>query len=455
MFLNIKRLHMVGIGGAGMCGIAEILLNLNFKVTGSDLKLSPITDNLVAMGAVIYEGHNASNIGDAEVIVYSSAVDKDNPEVAEAIRRGLPVIRRAEMLGELMRMKSGIGIAGTHGKTTTTSMIGHLLTIAGLDPTVIVGGKVKSFEANAKLGRGEYIVVEACEFDRSFLSLSPVIAIITNIEAEHMDVYANFQDVKQSFVQFANRVPFYGRVIVCLDDAGIQDILPGIDKSVRTYGLNPQANYMATEIKCNGFSTKYRVLYNNNNDLGFFELSIPGIHNVLNSLASIAIANELNIPMKIVAKALKTFPGVHRRFEKIGTFGNNILMDDYAHHPTEIKATLNAVRQYWQGKLTCIFQPHLYSRTKDFKEEFAKSFHLANELIVTDIYPAREEPIPSINGKMVADLAKAFGHRNSHYIGKFEDIVKYLEKERSVEKIVLTIGAGNVNKICQILSEMD
>jgi len=471
MFLNIKRVHMVGIGGTGMCGIAEILLNQGYKVTGSDLKLSVVTEQLKNMGAIIYEGHNASYLGDAEVVVYSSAVDKENPEVREGVRRGLPVIKRSEMLGELMRMKFGIGIAGTHGKTTTTSMIGHVLTVAGFDPTLIVGGRVKSFEANAKLGKGDYIVVEACEFDRSFLSLSPILAVITNIEAEHMDVYSNLQEVKQSFVQFANRVPFYGRVIVCLDDPGVQDILPKIERSMRSYGFNPQANYMATDIVYNGFTTKYKVIYNASiaSDeiektnlsmekprlIGEFELSIPGLHNVLNSLAVIAVAMELNIDSDKIVTGLKTFPGVHRRFERLGKYGNNILMDDYGHHPTEIKATLTAIRQYWSGPLTCIFQPHLFSRTDRFKEEFAKSFHLANELIVTDIYPAREEPRLPVSGKTISDLARSFGHRNAHYIGSFEDIVKHLSEEKEIEKIVLTIGAGNINKICQILKEME
>jgi UDP-N-acetylmuramate--alanine ligase len=369
MLGRTRKIHFVGIGGIGMSGIAELLINQGFKVSGSDLALSDITKHLTQIGAVISQGHNAETIKDADVVVKSSAVKDDNPEIAFALSKKIPVIRRAEMLSEIMRMSYGIGIAGTHGKTSTTSMVGSVLSAATLDPTVIVGGIVKNYGSNNLLGSGKYIVVEADEFDRSFLTLSPIIAGITNIEADHLDCYTDLEGVKNAFVEYANKVPFFGSVIACLDDHGVQSIIPRINKEILTYGFSQQANVRATNVKFNNFETSYKALYNGE-ELGNIKLKALGDHNILNSLLAVATGLELDIPFKSIKRGLSEFNGVFRRFEYKGEKDEVTLYDDYAHHPTEIEATLKGVRDSISNRIVVVFQPHLFSRTQDFYEDF-------------------------------------------------------------------------------------
>ena len=413
MFKNIKKVHFVGIGGIGMSGIAEILLNQGFEISGSDKSLSEITNRLSQLGMKIYEGHSAENLKDADVLVYSSAVTVDNPEVQAAVKRKIPIIKRSEMLAECMRMKYGIGIAGTHGKTTTTSMVGLTLTEGKLDPTIIVGGKLSGLGGtNARLGNGEFIVVEADEFDRTFLKLTPTIAALTTLESEHLDTYKDLEDIKTAFIEFANKVPFYGFVVICLDEPALQDIIPQINKKIITYGLTVQADLRATDIEFSEFTSSFSVKYYGE-ELGRISLKIPGMHNVKNSLVAVCIAKELGVPFSTIKKALESFTGVYRRFEV--KYNKEIMViDDYAHHPTETTATLAGIRAGWDRRLIAVFQPHLYSRTRDFYQEFGKSFLNSDIFICTDVYPAREEPIDGVNGKLVADAAHAFGHKNVH-----------------------------------------
>jgi len=445
MFKNIKRIHFVGIGGIGMSGIAEILWNQGFIISGSDKSLSDVTDRLQQLGIKIYEGHSEKNIEDADLIVYSSAVSLDNPELVYATEKKIPIIKRSEMLAETMRMKYGIGIAGTHGKTTTTSMVGLVLTEAGIDPTIIVGGKLSGLGGtNARLGNGEFIVVEADEFDRSFLKLTPVIAVITTLENEHLDTYKDLEDIKSAFVEFATRVPFYGFVVLCLDEPALQDIIPLINKKIITYGLTAQADVRAIDISLSAFKTKFNVKYKGK-DLGQIELKIPGVHNVKNSLVAVIIATELGIDFSIIKKALESFSGVYRRFEV--KYNKEILVvDDYAHHPTETKATLKAIRDGWDRRLIAVFQPHLYSRTKDFYQEFGRSFLNSDVFVCTDIYPAREEPIEGVTGELIANAAKKFGHRNVYYLSDKESIPDFLMSIKKDDDIIVTMGAGDIWK---------
>jgi UDP-N-acetylmuramate--alanine ligase len=453
-FKKIKKLHFVGIGGTGMCGIAEILWNLGYIVTGSDMKSSESTERLEKLGIKIYLEHKKENVNDADVLVISSAVKDSNPEVIFAKENKVPVIRRAEMLGELMRMKYGIGVAGTHGKTTTTSMIGHILTEAGLDPTIIVGGRVKSLGSNAKLGQGEYLVAEADEFDRSFLRLTPTIAVVTTLEAEHLDYYKDLEEIKSVFTEFVNKVPFYGSVILCLDEATIQEIMPRIERPIVTYGLVPQADLVAHSIQFSESRSLFKVKHRDK-DLGEISLLVPGIHNVKNSLAALCVGLELEIPFEKMKKALSEFKGVSRRFEIKGEIDGVMLADDYAHHPTEIKATLKAARDGYKKRIIAIFQPHLYSRTKDFYKEFGKSFFDSDLLIVTDIYPAREEPIPGITGELIVSKAKEFGHKEVFYIPRKEEIIPFLSKILKENDLVITMGAGDIYKIGEnLISEL-
>jgi UDP-N-acetylmuramate--alanine ligase len=445
MFKNIKRIHFVGIGGIGMSGIAEILWNQGFIISGSDKSLSDVTDRLQQLGIKIYEGHSEKNIEDADLIVYSSAVSLDNPELVYATEKKIPIIKRSEMLAETMRMKYGIGIAGTHGKTTTTSMVGLVLTEAGIDPTIIVGGKLSGLGGtNARLGNGEFIVVEADEFDRSFLKLTPVIAVITTLENEHLDTYKDLEDIKSAFVEFATRVPFYGFVVLCLDEPALQDIIPLINKKIITYGLTAQADVRAIDISSSAFKTKFNVKYKGK-DLGQIELKIPGVHNVKNSLVAVIIATELGIDFSIIKKALESFSGVYRRFEV--KYNKEILVvDDYAHHPTETTATLKAIRDGWDRRLIAVFQPHLYSRTKDFYQEFGRSFLNSDVFVCTDIYPAREEPIEGVTGELIANAAKKFGHRNVYYLSDKESIPDFLMSIKKDDDIIVTMGAGDIWK---------
>ena len=448
MFSSIKKLHFIGIGGIGMSGIAEILLNEGFKISGSDRALSEVTERLQNLGAITFEGHRASNIAnDVDTVVYSSAVQPDNPEILEAQQRKIPIVRRAEMLAEVMRLKYGIGIAGTHGKTTTTSMTSLVLMEGGLDPTVIVGGKLSGLGGtNARLGRGEFIVVEADEYDRSFLSISPTVAVLTTLETDHLDCYRDLEDIKSAFIQFANKVPFYGFIVICLDEPALLDIMPNLSKKkIITYGLNPQADVQAVDIRHKDNTTTF-MLIRGNKELGIITLQVPGKHNVQNSLGAIAVGLELGVPFEKIKSGIEKFAGVYRRWEKKGEVNGIAVYDDYAHHPTECRATLSGVKSGWRRRVVCVFQPHLYSRTRDFYEDFGKSFLLSDVLIVTDIYPAREEPIQGITGELIVNAAKQFGHKDVHYVPDKKQIPAFLRSVVKNGDIVITMGAGDIWK---------
>lgn len=428
-----------------MSAIAEILLKHGFEVTGSDLQLTEVTDRLEALGAKIFSGHSPDNLGDAEVAVYSSAVGEDNPEMAAARRRKIPVIRRAEMLAELMRMKFGVAVAGTHGKTTTTSMVGTILARGGLDPTVIVGGISPLFGSNARIGSSEFLVVEADEFDRSFLKLSPTIAVITTLELEHLDCYRDMDDLMDAFLRFANAVPFYGTVILCLDEPDIKALIPSIDRPVLTYGLNPNAEIRAAEIRIEENRTEFQLLVRGES-LGRIELHVPGEHNVLNALAATAVALELDIPFEQIALGFQDFTGVKRRFEIKCRNNDIIVVDDYAHHFTEVKATLKAAKVGFKRRIIAVFQPHLFTRTRDFYRQFGSAFQLAEVLFVAPIYPAREKPIEGISGELIAKAAQDSGHQDAQYISDRSILVDaVLEKARPGDMII-TMGAGDIWK---------
>jgi UDP-N-acetylmuramate--alanine ligase len=448
MFSSIKKIHFVGIGGIGMSGIAEILLDQGFHVSGSDRGLSEVTERLQKLGADVFEGHRAENIVEnVDVLVYSSAVSLDNPEVLEAQGRKIPVIRRAEMLAEVMRLKYGIGIAGTHGKTTTTSMISLVLMEGNLDPTVIVGGKLSGLGGtNARLGRGDFIVVEADEFDRSFLSLTPTIAVLTTLETDHLDCYRDLEDIKGAFIQFASKVPFYGFVVLCLDEPALLDIMPQLNKKkIITYGLNPQADVQAVDIRHKDNTSTFTVV-RNGIDLGQVTIQVPGNHNVQNSLAAIAVGLHLGVSFDNVRAGIEKFAGVYRRWEKKGEVNGITVYDDYAHHPTECRATLAGTKAGWRRRVVCVFQPHLYTRTRDFYEEFGKSFLLSDVLIVTDVYPAREEAIQGISGELIVNAAKRFGHKDAQYVPDKKQIPDHLTSIVKSGDIVITMGAGDIWK---------
>jgi UDP-N-acetylmuramate--alanine ligase len=448
MFSSIKKIHFVGIGGIGMSGIAEILLDQGFKVSGSDRSLSEVTDRLRKLGATIYEGHQAQNITpDVDTLVYSSAVVPDNPEVIEAQRRKIPIVRRAEMLAEVMRLKYGIGIAGTHGKTTTTSMISLILMEGDLDPTVIVGGKLSGLGGtNARLGKGDFIVVEADEFDRSFLSITPTIAVLTTLETDHLDCYRDLEDIKGAFIQFANKVPFYGFIVLCLDEPALQDIMPKMrKKKILTYGLNPQADIQAVDIHHKNNTSTFTVV-KNNAELGSVTLQVPGKHNVQNSLAAISVGLELGIPFSKIQSGIEKFGGVFRRWELKGEVDGISVYDDYAHHPTECRATLSGAKAGWRRRVVCVFQPHLYTRTRDFYEDFGKAFLLSDVLVVTDVYPAREEPIQGVTGELIANAAKQYGHKDVHYVPDKKRVPSFLQTVVKKGDIVITMGAGDIWK---------
>ena len=441
----INKIHFVGIGGIGMSGIAEIMLNRGFKISGSDMSPSATTERLESLGIPVTIGHSDKIPVDVDVLVYSSAVNTSNSEVKAAMEMDIPVIKRSEMLAETMRMKYGIGIAGTHGKTTTTSMVGLVLTEAGIDPTIIVGGKLSGLGGtNARLGNSEYIVVEADEFDRTFLSLTPSIAAITTLEREHLDTYKDLDDIKGAFIEFANKVPFFGFVVLCLDEPALQDIRPLIKKKVISYGTTQQADIRAVDIVYNEFTSTYTVDYMGE-ELGRITINIPGKHNVNNSLVAVTIAKQLGIEFEVIKKALESFSGVYRRFET--KYNNEILVvDDYAHHPTEINATLSGIRNGWKRRLVTVFQPHLYSRTKDFYTEFGRAFLNSDIFICTDVYPAREEKIEGVSGELIANAAKSFGHKNVIYVSNKEDLTSTLLDVVENNDIVVTLGAGDIWK---------
>nr|WP_026166517.1 UDP-N-acetylmuramate--L-alanine ligase [Gracilimonas tropica] len=445
VFGRTKHIHMVGIGGIGMSGMAEILLQRGYKVTGSDGAETETTRRLQQLGATVHKGHKAEYIEGADVVVYTSAVKADeNVETIAAIENRIPTIKRAEMLAELMKMKFGIGVAGTHGKTTTTTMVGHVTQDGNYDPTIIVGGKVHSFDkTNAVVGKGDLIVVEADEFDRTFLRLSPSLAIITNIEAEHLDIYDDLEDVKQAFIDYANKVPFYGAVIVCLDDPNVRSILPQLEKRVITYGLTPQAQLRATDIRSDAFTSTFSVVYEGEK-LGVITLKTPGEHNVKNALAAIATGLELGIDFKLIKQGLERYEGVFRRFQLKYSNGCMVI-DDYAHHPTEVQATLQAAHKGWPDRrVVAVFQPHLYSRTQDLYKEFGLSFFDAEMLICTDVYPSREKPIEGVTGKLIADTAMQYGHKNVKYVENKEEITKTLKEIAKEGDIIITMGAGDI-----------
>ncbi len=445
-FRKVKKIHMVGIGGTGMCGIAEVLWNSGYKITGSDSKLTEVTQRLGKLGIRIFEGHRAENAQGSDVVVTSSAVSNGNPEVLYARENKIPVIRRSEMLGELMRMKFGIGVAGTHGKTTTTSMIGQVLSEAGLDPTIVVGGRVLGWESNSKLGQGEYLVAEADEFDRSFLRLTPTLAVITTLEADHLDYYKDLGEIKEAFLEFVNKVPFYGSVILCLDEEPLQKLIPQIHKGILTYGVLPQPDLQAVDLSFKENRSSFKIIYKEK-VLGELNLEVPGVHNIKNSLAAVAVGLELDIPWEKIKNALDNFQGVSRRLELKGQVKGIMVMDDYAHHPTEIEVSLKALREGWKKRIITVFQPHLYSRTRDFYQEFARSLSASDLLVITSIYPAREEPIPGVTSELITRAVKENGHQEVHYIPEKEEVVPFLLDRVREEDLVITMGAGDVYKV--------
>jgi UDP-N-acetylmuramate--alanine ligase len=445
-FHNFKRIHMVGIGGIGMSGIAEVLLTLGYAVSGSDTRLSSITDRLANLGAKIYEGHRAENVAGAHVLVVSSAVRRDNPELVEAHKLKIPVIPRAEMLAELMRLKYGIAVAGAHGKTTTTSMVAAILAAAGLDPTFVVGGRVNAAGTTARLGRGEYMVVEADESDRTFLLLAPVVAVVTTIDREHLDHYASLEEIRVAFTQFVNRVPFYGAAILCLDEPNVQAILPDVSRPVISYGTSGQADLVISDIEHTGLESDFRLTYRGE-DLGMFHLPAPpGIHNVRNAAAAAAVALYLGVPAELIREGLANFTGVGRRFDLKGVINGITLIDDYGHHPAEIRATLEAARLCRFNRLLVLFQPHRFTRTFHLWDEFCRAFNQADVVVITDIYAASEQPIPGITAEALTAAISAAGHKNVAYRSSMQDGIEYLLKEARSGDAILTIGAGNVGR---------
>src|SRR5882762_6582199 len=462
MFAKIQRIHFVGIGGIGMSGIAEVLLNLGYKISGSDLKSSAVTQRLANLGAKTFEGHAAENVAGAEVVVPSSAIAPDNPEVAEARKLHIPVIQRAEMLSELMRLKYGVAIAGMHGKTTTTSMIAAVLAAGGLDPTVVVGGRVDALGSNARLGKSQYLVAEADESDRSFLKLSPILAVVTNIDREHMDCYRNMRDVKNTFLEFMDRVPFYGMVVACNDDGLLRRLLPRVQRRTLTYGTKRGSDFY---IKLNTGDagglvrghgqplSRFRVSYRTQ-DLGEFTLHVPGVHNILNATAAIAVGIGLDVGVEPIRATLDQFRGVDRRFHLRGQAAGVSVIDDYGHHPTEIKATLAAARQCGFGKVHVVFQPHRYTRTRDLMAEFTSAFGDADSLFVLDIYAASETPIEGVGAEILAQrIGETMAPKTVQYVGSFGDAVRSVAAVAKAGDMILTLGAGSVSQLGPMILE--
>jgi UDP-N-acetylmuramate--alanine ligase len=453
MFAKIQRIHFVGIGGIGMSGIAEVLLNLGYKVSGSDLKSSAVTQRLAGLGATVFEGHRAENTASAEVVVTSSAISPENPEVTEAHKLHIPVIQRAEMLAELMRLKYGVAIAGMHGKTTTTSMVAAVLAAGGLDPTVVVGGRVDALGSNARLGKSQYLVAEADESDRSFLKLSPILSVVTNIDREHMDCYRNMRDVKKTFLDFMDRVPFYGMIVACNDDPLLRRLLPEVQRRTVTYGTRRGSDFLikleARRESSAGDSrplSRFGVTYRKN-ALGDFTLHVPGVHNILNATAAIAVGVGLDVGVEAIRAALDQFRGVDRRFQLRGRAAGVSVIDDYGHHPTEIKATLAAARQCGFRKVHVIFQPHRYTRTRDLMEDFTTAFADADSLFVLDIYAASEKPIEGITGEILAQRIREKSGKSVEYVGSFADAVNSAAAAAEDGDMILTLGAGSVSQL--------
>jgi UDP-N-acetylmuramate--alanine ligase len=446
MFFKPQPVHFVGIGGIGMSGLAEVLLELGYRVSGSDVKLTPITERLAALGAVIREGHAAVNVEGAKAIVVSSAVRSDNPEVIEARRQGLPVIPRGELLAELMRLKFGIAVAGSHGKTTTTSMVASVLIHAGLDPSVMVGGRAAVLRgSNARVGSGDYLVVESDESDGSFLKLAPILAIVTNIDREHLDHYADLEAICHAFVEFVNRVPFYGAAILCLDDENIQRVLPRINRRAITYGASAQADMRITHCSTGHMASEFHLVYRER-DLGCFQLHVPGAHNVSNAAAAVVVALELEIPVETIREALAGFTGVDRRFQVRGVERGVTVIDDYGHHPTEIRATLAAARACRYRRIHVLFQPHRYTRTQALMEDFARAFHQADTVHLVDIYAASETPIAGVSSEALAEKMQTFGHRGVVYAGSMDAGIQSVLEAAVSGDAILTLGAGSVSQ---------
>ena len=458
MFRKIQHLHLVGIGGAGMSGIAEVLLTLGYKVTGSDLQYSDTVRRLEELGGRIFIGHQASNVGDAQVVVISSAVSSSNPEVVAAKARPIPVIPRAEMLAELMRLKYGVAIAGAHGKTTTTSMVSTVLAQAGLDPTMVIGGKVNALGSHARLGRGDILVAEADESDGSFLKLSPTIVAVTNIDREHLDHYGTVEKIQDAFLEFINRVPFYGLAVLCLDDERIRGLLPRVVKRYHTYGLQQYPgttppDFRATDIVVKPGESEFRV-YHRDRNLGPFRLMVPGVHNVSNALAAIAIGLELDVPVDLTRKGLVSFTGVERRFQRRGEKGGVMVVDDYGHHPTEIRATLAAAKAGWQRRLVVLFQPHRYTRTRDLLQEFVHAFDQADAVFITEIYSAGEPEIPGVSGERLAETVRAGGHPRVTFADRKDRLAERVRHSLQPGDMVITLGAGDIWKVGPELLEL-
>src|ERR1051326_3985367 len=451
MFAKIQRIHFVGIGGIGMSGIAEVLLNLGYKVSGSDLRSTPITDHLEKCGATIQPRHAAENVIGAHVVVTSSAVRADNPEIEEAQRRKIPVIARAEMLAELARLKYSISVAGTHGKTTTTSMIAIALERAGLDPTVVVGGLLNTIGSNARLGKGDFIVLEADESDRSFLLLSPTIAVVTNIEADHLDHYRDLEDIQTAFRAFINKVPFYGAAILCLDEPAVQSLIPQVKRRIVTYGTAAPCDVRITDVNMEGLGSTF-VLRSNGGSVENIKLNVPGMHNVLNATAAYATARDMGVEASLIARGLESFRGVNRRFQVKSCDGITVI-DDYAQHPTEIRATLGAAKAANFRRIFAVFQPHRYTRTFHLFDDFARAFNLADSILILDIYPAGENPIEGITTPALIEKIKSFGHKSVLYAPNFEMIESYVIANARDGDAVVVMGAGNVTKLSDTLSE--
>ncbi|MBA7709977.1 UDP-N-acetylmuramate--L-alanine ligase [subsurface metagenome] len=446
IFGKVRHIHLVGIGGIGMSGIAELLLNLGYSVSGSDIRRSEVTDHLSNLGGKIFPGHRPQNIEGADVVVFSSAVKDDNPEIVEARERSIPVIPRAEMLAELMRLKYGIAVAGSHGKTTTTSMIGSILTRGGLDPTIVIGGRLNIWGgSNARLGSSDFLVAEADESDGSFLALSPSMAVITNIDYEHIDFYQSMNNLRKTFVDFINKIPFYGRAILCLDDKEVQGLIPNLKKSYLTYGLNPQSDIKASEISKEGLNTSFAVTYKNGL-VGTITTCTPGDHNVLNALAAVGVGLELDIDFEYIREGLKDLGGLKRRFEIKDERGGILFLDDYGHHPTEIVATIRTAKECWPDRrLMVVFQPHRYTRTRHLYDSFVVSFNQADFLIITHIYGAGEEPIPGVDSKALYQGIKNHGHRAVTFCDSIEDSISLLLNQIKPGDLVLTLGAGDIH----------
>lgn len=449
------KIHFVGIGGMGMCGIAEVLANMGYRVSGSDMNDTEITRHLAGIGCAVKQGHRAANLGEADVVVVSSAIKGYNPEVEAARARQIPVIPRAEMLGELMRMKYGIAVAGAHGKTTSTTMMHTVLMAAGLDPTAVIGGRVNSLGlANARWGRSDYLVAEADESDGSFLTLTPTLAIVTNVDAEHLDHYGTFDQVKKAFTDFCNRVPFYGMSALCGDNAGVQAILPSLTKRFTTFGVTSQATYRARNIRRDGLVTKF-VAWRRADELGEVTLPMPGDHNVQNALGVLAVADFLGIDFETYSKALAQFEGVARRFTVRGEVGGITVIDDFGHHPAEVRATLAGAKQSFAGRrIVAAFQPHRYTRTRDQWSEFPAAFHDADKVVICDIFAAGEKPIDGITSQRLVELAGKAGHRDIHYVPRREDLAAWLDRHATSGDLVITLGAGNIQLACNDVIEL-